>query len=103
MKKWAIINDYNVEMDSKTRLSEIIDVLFIQGLGNCTITVAKVNTANEALEILKKYRCTARMMTTFANKVLVGDFYYGAEIEYNEDCEEWEQTGNFIFAEIAED
>lgn len=104
MKKWEIINEYNVEMDAKTKSSAIIDKLFENGIGNCTKdTVATVETLEEARDVLGNYKCTSRIASAFASKVRIGDFYYAAEVEYNEDYEEWEQTGNFEFAEIAED
>lgn len=103
MKKWEIINEYNVEMNAKTSAAEIIDKLFENGIGNCTKdTVATVETLEEAKEVLRNYKCTSRIASTSASKVRICDFYYAAEVEYDEDYEEWEQTGNFEFAEIAE-
>lgn len=104
MKKWEIIKETS-ELKANTKASEIIDKFFESGIGNgATTVITTVETLEEARKLLADYKCTSRIMSTFASKVRMCDFYYAAEVEYDEDYEEWEQTGNFEFAEIeAED
>lgn len=99
MKKWEIINETS-ELKATTKASEIIDKFFESGIGNgTTAVIANVETLEEARKLLADYRCTSRIMST----VRMCDFYYAAEVEYDEDYDEWEQTGNYEFAEIEAD
>lgn len=107
MKRYAIINEPHVEIsvNEYKKYGDIINAHIANGMRNGTYdTIEVFDTFEEAKAKLKNYKCSYTLTNGFANvKFYLADFTYIAEQEYDSDYEEWEDTGNYEFAEIEED
>lgn len=98
MTNYEIIKEC-VQMNAKTSESEIINKLIEEGIGNGhKETIKTVETEEAAVKELKKYKCTSRIVSTYASKVRECECYYAVRTKDGE----WSDDFEFATIETAE-
>lgn len=102
--RYVVFNESN-ELSKRDvkKYDSIIDAYVSNGLQNGSFKViAEFDNYEEAKKELEKYRCTVSERRTAVNFYSM-DVYYIEEQEWNEYAEEYEPTGDYDFAEMAEE
>lgn len=106
MTRYAIINEPSVEISARDmkQYGNIIDAHVANGMMNGTFTIVDTaDTIEKAREKLARYKCTYGMTSGFAGvKFYSANLTYFAEQEYDDDYEEWNDTGDYEYAEVEE-
>lgn len=104
--KYIIINE-TTEIPSRDfkEHGSIADALTARGLQNGSFSQnGEFETLEAARAELAKHRTAYRIQAGFAGvRFYAADVYYIAERGYNDDWDEWEDTGSYEFAEEAEE
>ena len=94
MEKYEIIREC-IQMNAKTNENEIIDKLIEEGIGNaCKEVIKVVETEEESMKELKRYKCTSKIVNSYSSKVRECEIIYAVRTEDGE----W--SDDFEFAEI---
>lgn len=101
-KVYTEVRAHTGNIKDRLKKSELIDAYISSGMHDYTSRmVAEFDNREDALEELKKYKCSAeegKYITYYWNCT----FYLVSEFEIDEDgC--GEETGNYDFAEMEED
>ncbi|MBQ4534886.1 MAG: hypothetical protein IJA18_06765 [Ruminococcus sp.] len=102
--RYKVINESNeINKRDVKEYESIIDACVSNGLQNGSFKViAEFDNYEEAKKELEKYRCTISERRTAVSFYSM-DVYYIEEQEWNESAEEYEPTGDYDFAEMAEE
>lgn len=106
MMRYAIINEPNVEISANEfkKYGNIVDAHTANGMQNGTFAIKDIaDTLEEAREKLKAYKCSYGKTSGFAGVKFYGaDLTYIAEQEWDTEYEEWNDTGDYEYAEVEE-